>query len=192
MAKKIYQIQIALKRSKPKIWRRVLIPSDLLLSDFHMVIQITMGWTNTHLHQFVKDRIFYSVRMPDDDFWNEMNSVDYKGMNVSSLLKKEKDSIVYEYDFGDGWEHQITLEKILPPDTAVSYPVCIGGKRSCPPEDVGGIWGYEEMLEILKNPDHEEFESYMDWLNEEFDPAHFDLVAVNNLLKKKNYGAFSW
>jgi hypothetical protein len=93
-----------------------MIPSDLLLSDFHMIIQITMGWSNSHLHQFIKNRKFYTMRMQDDDLWDEMDNVDYKKMKVSDLLKKEKEKIVYEYDFGDSWEHDIILEKILPVD----------------------------------------------------------------------------
>jgi len=188
MTNKIYQIQIALKRFKPKIWRRLLIPSDLLLSDFHKVIQTSMGWTNSHLHQFIKNRTFYTVKMQDDDLWDEMDNVDYKEMKISDLLKKEKDKIVYEYDFGDGWEHDIILEKILPPDNDTKHPICLTGKMNCPPEDCGGIWGYSDMLEILKDPDHEEYESYIEWLGEEFDPTYFDKDEVNELLREKDYG----
>lgn len=188
MTNKIYQIQIALKRFKPKIWRRLLIPSDLLLSDFHKVIQTSMGWTNSHLHQFIKNRTFYTVKMQDDDLWDEMDNVDYKEIKISDLLKKEKDKIVYEYDFGDGWEHDIILEKILPPDNNTKHPICLTGKMNCPPEDCGGIWGYSDMLEILKDPDHEEYESYIEWLGEEFDPTYFDKDEVNELLREKDYG----
>lgn len=184
MKDKIYQIQIALKGFKPKIWRRLLIPSDLLLSDFHKVIQTSMGWTNSHLHQFIKNKTFYTVKMQDDDFWEEMDNVDYKNMKVTDLLKKEKDKIVYEYDFGDGWEHDIILEKILPLDNNTKYPICLTGKMNCPPEDCGGIWGYSDMLEILKDPDHEEYESYIEWLGEKFDPEYFNKDEVNEFLKE--------
>jgi len=192
MAKKIYQIQIALKDFKPKIWRRLLIPSDLLLSDFHKIIQVSMGWTNSHLHQFVKNRNYYTVRFPDDHFWDEMDNVDYKFMIISDLLKKEKERITYEYDFGDSWHHQIILEKILPVSETINYPVCIKGKMNCPPEDVGGVWGYDSMLEILKQPDHEEYESFIEWLGGEFDPEHFDIEEVNELLGGDNYGLFEF
>ncbi|MCD4768756.1 MAG: plasmid pRiA4b ORF-3 family protein, partial [Bacteroidales bacterium] len=111
-----YQILISLKDSEPKIWRRILISSGLPLSDFHKVIQSTMGWTNSHLHQFVKNRTFYTVRMQDDDSWNEMNNVDYTDMKVSDLLLNENDTIIYEYDFGDGWMHDIILEKKITND----------------------------------------------------------------------------
>jgi hypothetical protein len=182
MTKKIFQIQIALKGFKPKIWRRILVPSDLLLSDFHMVIQITMGWTNSHSYQFIKNRTFSTLRRQDDDSWNELDNVDYKKMKISDLLKKEKEKIVYEYDFGDSWEHVIILEKILPIDNNLKYPFCLTGKMNCPPEDCGGVWGYSDMLEVLKDPDHEEYESYIEWLGEEFDPEFFDKNKINKLL----------
>lgn len=182
MTKKIFQVQIALKDFKPKIWRRILIPSNLLLSDFHMIIQTTMGWTNSHLHQFIKNRQYYLERVKDDPTWDEMDNVDYKKMKVSDLLKKEKDKIVYEYDFGDGWEHHIILEKILPIDANLKYPICLAGKMNCPPEDCGGVYGYAEMLEVLKDPTHEEYEDYIEWLGEDCDPKYFDKNEVNILL----------
>ena len=190
MSKKIYQIQIALKGFKPKIWRRLLTQSDLLLSDFHKIIQTSMGWTNSHLHQFIKNRTYYSMRMQDDDLWDDGDNVDYKKMKISDLLKNEKEKILYEYDFGDGWEHDIILEKILPCDDKIIYPICLDGKMNCPPEDCGGVWGYSDMLEILRQPDHDEYESYIEWLGEEFDPKYFDKDEINQLLRGKNYGCF--
>ena len=103
-------------------------------------------------------------------------------------MKNEKDRIAYEYDFGDDWLHDIVLEKILPVDKNKKYPVCVSGKNNCPPEDCGGIYGYTMMLEILKQPDHEEYESYIDWLGGSFDPQFFDKDVVNELLREKDYG----
>ncbi len=151
-----------------------------------------MGWTNSHLHQFIKNRTFYTVRMQDDVFWDEMRNVEYKKMKVSDLLKLEKERIIYEYDFGDGWEHDIILEKILPGDSSTKYPICLTGKMNCPPEDCGGIWGYAGMLEILMQPDHEEYDSYVEWLGEEFDPEYFDVNQVNDLLREKDYGCIGF
>lgn len=187
MTDKVFQIQIALKGFKPKIWRRICIPSDLLLVDFHKIIQTTMGWSNTHLHQFIKDGNFYSVK---DMFQDEMDCIDYKKkkIRVSDLLKKEKDKLVYEYDFGDSWEHEILLEKILPYDNNINYPICLDGKMNCPPDDCGGIWGYADILDIVKQPDHEEYDSFMEWLGDDFDPEYFDKDEVNDLLKEKNFG----
>ncbi len=191
MDRQIYQIQVALKNFKPKIWRRILVPSNLLLSDFHKIIQTSMGWTNSHLHQFIKDQTYYTVRMKDDDMWEDMNSVDYKKMKIFDLLTVEKEKIIYEYDFGDGWEHEIILEKILPVDKKLKYPICLAGKMNCPPEDCGGVWGYAEMIEILKQPKHEEYENIIEWLGDELDPEYFDKEEVNEYLQTKDYGCIS-
>lgn len=181
MTKTVYQIQIALKGFKPKIWRRILIPSDISMSDFHYVIQVVMGWTNSHLHQFFQYGTFYSE--PQEGSWDDMDAEDYTDLSVSDLLTREKDILIYEYDFGDGWEHQITLEKVLPKTGETQLPVCLQGKMNCPPEDCGGVWGYAEMLEILKQPQHEEYESYIEWLGDKFDPEYFDKDAVNQVLQ---------
>ena len=187
--KKIYQIQIALKNFKPKIWRRILVPSDVSLSDFHKIIQTTMGWTNTHLHQFYKNGKRYMEQMEEDYMWDDRNQFDYIAMQLSDLLRYEKEKISYEYDFGDGWNHEIVLEKILPFDDKEEYPVCIKGKMNCPLEDCGGAWGYADLLEVLKNPKHKEYEELVDWIGDEhFDPEHFDKDEVNELLREKNYG----
>ncbi|NCS89298.1 MAG: hypothetical protein CO127_05275 [Ignavibacteria bacterium CG_4_9_14_3_um_filter_36_18] len=191
MDRQIYQIQVALKNFKPKIWRRILVPSNLLLSDFHKIIQTSMGWTNSHLHQFIKDQTYYTVRMKDDDMWEDMNSVDYKKMKIFDLLSVEKGKIIYEYDFGDGWEHEIILEKILPVDKKLKYPICLAGKMNCPPEDCGGVWGYAEMIEILKQPKHKEYENIIEWLGDELDPEYFDKEEVNEYLQTKDYGCIS-
>lgn len=186
----IYQVQISLMGYKPKIWRRLLIPADMLLSDFHKVIQTSIGWANAHLHQFVKDRVFYTEVFEDDDFG--MNTEDYEGMKVSDLLKNEKEKIVYEYDFGDSWEHEVLLEKILPVDLKQQYPFCIDGKMNCPPEDCGGVWGYANMLEVLSKPKHPEYKNFMDWLGEGFDPDYFDKNEVNDMLIEDNFGCLEF
>lgn len=188
MTNMIYQVHILLKDSEPKIWRRVQVPTDLLLEDFHKVIQTSMGWTNSHMHQFISDQKFYTPRITDDEMWNELYNVDYENIKVSKLLKEEGDEIIYEYDFGDGWQHEIVLEKILPVDQKKQLPVCLGGKMNCPPEDVGGTWGYAEMLRILRQPQHKEHKNYLEWLGGSFDPGHFDLEKVNKLLQEKDFG----
>jgi len=191
MNEKIYQIHILLKNSKPRIWRRVIISSDTLLSDLHKIIQTVMGWENYHLHQFRKDRQSYQLLYDDDD-WFGFNTNDYTGMQIDQLLLHEGDKIMYDYDFGDGWEHEIRLEKILHPDTPLKFPVCIKGKRNCPPEDCGGVWGYDDLLEILANPQHEEYEEIMEWLGGEFDPDYFNLEEINEMLKEKDFGCIDF
>jgi len=192
MTKQIYQIMIELKNSKPKIWRRVLVPSNLLLSDLHKIIQTSMGWQNSHMHQFIKDGEYYAansdyVDMGDDDF-----SVDYKKIKISDLLTKVKEKMIYEYDFGDGWEHDVLLEKILPVDKKINYPICTDGKMNCPPEDCGGVWGYADMLKILKQPKHKEYEEFVEWLGDEFDPEYFDKDEVNEFLQSEDFGCVSF
>ncbi len=183
MAKKIYQLQIVLKGAKPKIWRRILVSSDTLLVDMHRIIQTTMGWTNSHLHRF-----FDGV----DDYAPVEFGIEYsknsRTKKLNSILKNEKDYLFYEYDFGDGWEHNIILEKILAADKQLQIPSCIAGKRNGPPEDCGGIWGYSDMLEVLKQPNHEEYKDFVEWLGGEFDPEYFDKSEVNKMLKKKDFG----
>lgn len=194
MTDTVYQVQVVLRDSEPKIWRRLLVQPDLLLPDFHKVIQTAMGWVNGHLHQFMKDNTFYNEPAPEDEMWNERD-VDYNDIKISDLLSDEGDQMLYEYDFGDGWEHDIILEKILPADAHTTYPVCIDGKRNCPPEDCGGMGGYAYILEIIKQPEHEEYENYMEWLGDEFDPEYFNINEVNELLRRPDYGTievFDW
>lgn len=174
----VYQLKITLLGSKPAIWRRVLVPAEFTLEELHWVIQAAMPWTNSHLHQFYdRDRTFYS----DSRF--ELEGVeDETTTPLSDLLRKPKDRIVYEYDFGDSWEHGIELEKILQREPKQKLPQCIDGKRAAPPDDCGGIWGYAELLEVLKNPQHEEFADHLEWLGgkwdaEKFDPAQFQKQA---------------
>jgi hypothetical protein len=174
-SKSIYQIKISLIGAKPPIWRTVLVASNLGLAAFHEVIQQTMGWTDSHLHQFIANNVFYGI--PDDDFGMEIE--DESKYKLSQLLSKEKDNIIYEYDFGDSWEHKILLEKVLPYDSKTALPVCIKGKRACPPEDCGGIWGYEDLLETISNVKHPEHADMLEWLGGEFDPEEFDLEQIN-------------
>ena len=173
--KHIYQIKITLIGAKPPIWRTVLVPDNIGLGAFHDVIQIVMGWTDSHFHQFIANNVFYGV--PDEDF--EMEVEDETKYKLSQLLEKEKESLIYEYDFGDSWEHEVLLEKILPFDSKAILPVCIKGKRACPPEDCGGVFGYVDLLQTISNPKHPEHEDMLEWLGEGFDPEAFDLEETN-------------
>lgn len=177
-----YQLKVSLEESKPPIWRRLLVPSDIKLDVFHLALQIAMGWTNSHLHQFIsKDQTFYGIK--DDDFAIDgFEMKDENTVRLSQLLKTETDSLVYEYDFGDGWMHKVALEKILPFDPAKKLPYCVTGKRACPPEDCGGIWGYSDLLMILQDPKHEEYAAMLEWLGGELDPDYFIRREINQLL----------
>jgi hypothetical protein len=186
----IYRIKISLIKSKPIIWRRVLVKANMGMYDFHKVIQTSMGWTNSHLHQFEsKDGKSYSKVYPSsqDDF-DENGIIDYEGMQIGDFLKEPSDQILYEYDFGDSWNHDIMLEKVEMPVPYIRYPVCLEGKGNCPPEDIGGIYGFNNMLKILKNPSHPEFYDFISWLGGKYDPNALDLFKVNDLLARKDLG----
>lgn len=176
---KIYQIKVTLKYSKPPIWRRLLVSGDATLFQLHKIIQIAMGWTNSHLHQFIIAEEFYSI--PSEDDWEPV--IDERKYRLAKVAPTEQAQFIYEYDFGDSWEHVIVVEKILPSDPKAKYPYCVKGKRACPPEDVGGVWGFEEFLEAMKNPKHKEHESYVDWWGEVFDPEALDLDEINQRLQ---------
>lgn len=179
MSKLIYQLKIQLQGvKKPPVWRRVLMPADDTLYDLHNVIQGAMGWYDGHLHQFIAGNTYYSLPMPNNHFFQSEDECKFK---ISQLLTKEKQTIRYEYDFGDGWLHKITLEAILTAKPQESYPRLIKGKGCCPFEDCGGVWGYEALKVILNNPEHPEYEEKREWLGLEnddvFDPNEFNLAA---------------
>ena len=171
---------MTLKHSKPPIWRRLLISGNTTLFDLHKIIQIAMGWTNSHLHQFIIDEKYYSI--PSEDDWEPV--IDERKYKISDIVKIEKRKFIYEYDFGDSWEHEVLVEKIMPIDPKIEYPICIKGKKACPPEDVGGIWGFEEFLEAMKDPQHPEHESYISWWGGQYDPDEFNLDKINKALQK--------
>ncbi len=185
-----YQVQIALRNFKPKIWRRLIVDPETSLEDFHRIIQTAMGWTNSHLHQFFKNKKFYSL--PREDDWDDSYSIDYRPLKIKDLLIREKDRMVYEYDFGDGWEHDIILEKQVSLDNDLIYPICIKAVLACPPEDCGGVWGYSNLLTILGDPKHQEHEEMKEWIGEYFDPDFVDLEEINDNLKEENYGCFEF
>ncbi|MBN1429622.1 MAG: plasmid pRiA4b ORF-3 family protein [Anaerolineae bacterium] len=174
----IYQIKITLKDSKPPIWRRLLVPGDVTLGNLHDIIQTAMGWYDCHLHQFILGGVYYGV--PSDEDWYDVE--DESRYKLNQIAPREKSQFTYEYDFGDSWHHIILVEKILPPDPSQDLPVCVKGKRACPPEDVGGIWGYDTFLEAINDPDHEEHDEYLEWIDDAFDPEEFDLDTINGRL----------
>lgn len=173
----IYQLKITLKHIRPQIWRRIQIPADIKLGRLHDVLQATMGWENCHLHQFVSGDNRYGI--PDPEFpGNTRNETPVRLDKIAN----SGDTFIYEYDFGDSWLHEIKIEKVLTPEKNQRYPVCLAGKRACPPEDCGGFPGYQHLLEALSDPGHEEHEDMLDWIGEDFDPEAFDLVETNKSL----------
>ncbi len=179
--KTVYQLKVTLDDSKPPIWRRILVLDNITLADLHEIIQRAMGWGNYHLHMFtIGGQVFGD---PDDDETGEIGTMNEKRHRLNQLGLHEKAKFSYEYDFGDSWEHTILLEKILPAEKGVHYPACIKGKRACPPEDVGGVWGYDDFLEAIANPNHPERKEMLEWIGSDFDPEEFDLDEVNQSLQ---------
>ena len=142
-----------------------------------------MGWTDSHLHQFSAGGIDYGEPDPDYAAWG-MPVKSERRARLNQIAPLEKARFVYQYDFGDSWDHEILVEKILPPEPEVRYPRCLTGKRACPPEDVGGIWGYEGFLDAIRDLQHPEHEEYLEWAGGEFDPEAFDLGVVNAELQR--------
>ena len=177
-SKSLYQIKVTLTGSKPPIWRRLIVKDNIRLDQLHSVLQVSMGWFDCHLHQYIVGNSYIGI--PDPDF--EMDVIDERKIYLYDLVSNPKDNFTYEYDFGDGWNHKIVLEKTLPLDFSES-PIVIKGKKACPPEDCGGIWGYSDFLEAIQNPKHEEHESMLEWVGGEFDPDELDIKLINSHLK---------
>ena len=177
----IYQIKITLQHTQPPVWRRLLVPTGIKLDQLHAIVQAAMGWSNSHLHQFIYRGETYGY--PDSDC--PSNCIDETKVRIEDLLAREKSSLLYEYDFGDDWMHEIVLEKILPFTKETALPVCLDGAGACPPEDCGGPFGYKEMLEILGDPKHQAYEDTWEWLGgDDFDPGLFDIQKANAALRR--------
>lgn len=183
----IYQLKVTLKGIKPPIWRQIQVPGDVTLYRLHRILQVVMGWGEEHLYQFVLrgdfGRVFYGE--PDLDYDGEMKSA--RRVRLSTVAPQEKAKLIYEYDFGDGWEHELLVEKILPRAAEMSYPRCLAGRRACPPEDSGGIPGYAELLETIADPNNPEHATMLEWLGGSFDPEEFDLATVNRRLGSSSF-----
>jgi len=172
----LYQLHVELADLRPLIWRRLLVPSWISLAKLHQLLQVAIGWTNSHLHQFKIAGADYGI--PDDD-WLEMSPRDDRRAILADCLRQGTTDFIYEYDFGDGWEHVIRIERTLPFNEARHYPLCLAGANACPPEDVGGTSGYLEFLRAIADPTHEEHDNYLSWCGGAFDPAGFDLNSIN-------------
>lgn len=190
--------KITLNDSTPRVWRRILVPASYSFFDLHCAIQNAMGWTDGHLHAFRIDTRsqpkekrkgarseYISIEYPNpeaDDFGFDRDARDERKERIADWFEKRIQQCVYEYDFGDGWDHTVLFEGETPCEPDAVYPQCTGGKNACPPEDCGGVGGYDDLQSVLKNPNHEEYEDMREWLlldeDEEFDPKHFDLSEI--------------
>jgi hypothetical protein len=175
----IFELEIVLNDVEPRVWRVIQVPNSVPLRKLHKVIQTAMGWENCHRYNYERSGIVFG--QPDPDYLDD--TIDDRKIALCCLLKQEGDTMIYVYDFGDDWQHQVTLRRVLPEDAETIYPLCTDGATACPPEDVGGPHGYADYLEALRDPDHEEHEQYLAWRGP-FDPKAFDLRKVNRQLQR--------
>lgn len=180
MTERFYLLKIQLVDIEPAIWRRFVVPASITLDRLHDVIQIVMCWTDSHLHEFTignKRYTEYPESKEDGLVCGRYRLVD--------LIKQKGRSFNYLYDFGDGWEHEIVLEesRYFNPELRTEL-ACLEGERACPPEDVGGVPGYFEFCKALKDPGHEEYESYIEWSGGDYDSERFDHESVSWELMK--------
>ena len=179
----VYQLKITLRDIRPPIWRRVQVRASEALAHLHDVAQISMGWTNSHLHSFTVEGVDYGFPMPDLGF-DDLGFKDESKVKLGKLIPGEKFKFFYQYDFGDSWEHEILVEKVLKADAEVDYPLCTKAKRACPPEDCGGVWGYESFLEAIQDAQHPEHTEMLEWVGGTFDSEETDLDGINQELKR--------
>lgn len=177
----IYTLRVELQHIEPLIWRRVHVTTDISLQKLHDVLQVVMGWTDSHLHSFhIGDRGY-----TNSDEAADLNMLPAKGQNLGALLGTTIRHSIYEYDFGDGWEHRIVVEATSAPVADWPYPLCVAGERACPSEDIGGPPGYEEFLKAIADPKQEEHDEMLVWVGGAFDPDGFDINCVNRELRRR-------
>lgn len=177
---RLVRLKVTLSDARPSVWRRVLVPAGFTLRQLHQVLIAAMGWHGSHLHHFFIRGNFYGK--PDPELGSATR--DERLHNFEQVLALGVRSFQYEYDFGDCWMHRIVIEKVEEAGGRPLKPVCLEGKRACPPEDSGGPWGYAELLRVLSDPSHPEYEDLKTWAGPRFDPERFDIDHVNRLLAK--------
>ncbi|MFF0655569.1 plasmid pRiA4b ORF-3 family protein [Micromonospora tulbaghiae] len=179
----IHQIKVSLRGARPPIWRRLEVPADITLARLHTLIQVAFDWHDSHLHVF--ETPYGSFGTPDPQLGHRAAS----RITLEQVAPAAGDKLRYTYDFGDNWEHDILVERVLDRDASATYPRCVGGRRAAPPEDCGGVWGYAELVEIVGDPAHPEHRERLDWLDlgdpADFDPARFDAKAVTAALQQR-------
>jgi hypothetical protein len=177
--RQIYQLRIALRDVTPPVWRRVMVPGGYTLDRLHRVIQYAMGWQDLHLHSFDIGGDQYG----EPDPVGELALRDELDTRLDAVAGKG-DVFRYTYDFGDWWEHEVTVEDVLGAEPDERYPACVAGERACPPEDVGGSYGYGELLTVLADPEHRQHQVMRAWLGRDLDPDHFDPIRATTLLRR--------
>jgi len=186
----IHQIKVTLDGIRPPVWRRIQVRGSTTLLKLHAILQVVMGWQDYHLHEFTIADVTYGD--PENDEWDERGIEPEERYRLSQVVPAEGFRCKYDYDFGDGWRHTLLVEKVAPAEKGVRYPICLKGKRACPPEDVGGVGGYHNFLQAIGDPDHREHDQYLTWVGGSFCPEAFDLEEINSGLRRIGRGAGAW
>jgi len=181
---KVYQLKVTLLEVTPPIWRRLMVPADFTLAQLHTVLQLSMDWKGTHLHEFRIDRKSYGRPDRDEEAAESRDLQDERRVRLSSVLGHEGAQGLYVYDFGDDWHHAIDVEKLLALETGQIYPICIAGERHGPPEDCGGAHRYDELVRVMGDRYNPEYKEIRRWLRRDFDPEAFSIDAVNRRLMR--------
>lgn len=183
--KTVHTLKVTLRHVDPPVWRRIEVRSDTRLSAMANLTILAMGWDGYHLHSFeTPDGRLYGVPDPNDDLFSfGRRTLDESKHKLGDVLPALGATLRFDYDFGDGWEHDIVVEAISRAEPGTTYPRCATGERACPPEDCGGPWGYQELLEARADPKHERHEELVEWIGDDFDPAAFDPQAVTDLVQ---------
>lgn len=166
-----HTIKITLTEVKPLVWRRVQLPSSLRLPAVADILLTAMGWAGTHLWAFERDELMYVPRDASDG-WSSPGDVDAEKVSLGKLLPEVGSRVDFSYDFGDGWRHRVVTEAIQPAPSEVKV---LAGRNNCPPDDVGGPWGYADFVAAITNVEHPEHQEMLDWVGGSFDPKHFEL-----------------
>ncbi len=192
----VYQFRIELTEIEPTIWRVIIVPSEYSFWDLHVAIQDAMGWLDYHLHAFrirmPHKKKEMEIGIPDDEDFDHPVVPGWE-VPITRVFTEPGKSAIYDYDFGDGWSHNVFLEGILLKKEGAKYPLCVAGERACPPEDCGGVPGYYQLLEILADPNHHEYHEYNEWLKGHaknyfpYDPDKFESDKVKFWDPKKRF-----
>ena len=190
MTATMHRLKVTLRSVKPPIWRRIEVASDQSLAELSDLLEAAMGWMGGHLHAFEADGVTYERLDPEEGL--SRRAEDESEHRLGVVLGEVGAKLRWDYDFGDGWQHNVVVEAIEPLDPAVEYPRCVTGRRACPPEDCGGPWGFEELLEAIADPAHPRHDELTEWLPPGYDPAEFDPEQATEDMRSPRPLADDW
>lgn len=190
MTATLHRLRITLRSVKPPIWRRIEVASDVTLAELSDLLEGAMGWMGGHLHAYEAEGVTYERPDPDDGL--SRRAKDESDHRLGEVLGAVGAKMRWDYDFGDGWQHNIVIEAIEPLDPSVGYPRCVAGRRACPPEDCGGPWGFQELLHAISDPTHPRHEELTEWLPVDYNPDEFNPDDATEAMRSPRPVADDW